>query len=261
VWAYTGSTESNHIQQRLYSCIDEWMLKMYAQSDNLVDGYTAVKTAYPEKSAMLDGVISGQTAIFNEIGNTTDVKTYRDSANTAAHFDTILDSILGNSGTAREAFDKDYAAFAAGKYYNQKVNDKDIQDFTDALAQTDLASQDISTPTAIANVLSALETRMLAAINGKMSVSGMPEADQNKIGELNTYLINQMADHSQLQAVIDDITGLSYGTDLPKKVSEYSNSYITQAAPANDKAAHPIYFDPELLRQPAVNKNNGIAMA
>jgi hypothetical protein len=214
---YNANDPTDDRQADVYGIWYQSLNKMQKQSDNLSGGYGAVKTAYPQLTALgtkLDGAAGGEQTIHTQIGATNNAAAYLGAA--TGYVNTVLDSIF--SGAERSSFDKYLTAYQEGKYYNQKQRTPNDNDFKAALALIGDTGLPAYTGGNTGAVLTYLHNAMLGKINTAMGVgtdivnsdnSNGPQ-NQTTVNNLNNDLLNQFADISEFKALLDDLVELGF---------------------------------------------------
>jgi hypothetical protein len=233
---YTNTQDGRNLQGHI---VDKWydlLCQMQVQGDNLKNGYSAVKTAYPDLTG-INNIIGGENSIHGKIDDTSNIGIYLSGAD--ADINAILNGIFGGN---RAEFNKLLDAYQKGNYAGQKVRDEDgsksaaQEAFQTALTQTGLSFDE-------------LEPAMRDAINAAMGVDGIESAKhRGAISGLNGDLVKQIGDLEETRALADDFSGLDYTNRMAPGMTysqmqefaanKYNKSGTENTVPSVTKATH-----------------------
>jgi hypothetical protein len=206
---YANNEGGNNRQTAIGNKLYDLLCQMQVQGDNLKAGYNAVATAYPNLQG-LDNIIDGQSEMRTTLETTNGPLPYLNNVNT--NVDSILNGILAD----RTEFNKYLDAYKTGHYFNQKILNTDGSKDDAEAAYTQALTALGFTPTgSIDTDLNTIQAEMLTQINGAMGITSIGNANHRAaISGLNNDLIMEIQDLSQLQALVDDVTGpyLHYDT-------------------------------------------------
>jgi uncharacterized repeat protein (TIGR02543 family) len=247
------------------SNIDDAIIKLYSQSKNLSAGYNAVADEYDASNPIFGELADKEDAYRVKMESVVNPVDYVDTI-TGSSIGGILDTIFGNSGAERSAFDTEFNAYKLGSYYTQTNRDNTMPAasaaFENALSGiSGLPSIQKNQFEIISNapaILSVLKSKLLTKMDTAMGVDNITNStNKSRVTELNGYLLNQIGeDISQFDAMLDDYQDIGI---------EPSNFYWNGISQADEQKSEFLAadFNPQMLKQQQeqTNKRVGALLA
>jgi hypothetical protein len=201
-------------------------MNMRNQADNFVNWFDGAEDTYPALSAKFGALKTKENEIKTAAGTATLAPVYHSAAE--GKVDGILDTVLGNAGAERTAFDKYFDAHSKGAYITQRQ-------WNGTLAAGDTKAAQVAEFVSLCGSINGLTqpavnsgsgnvTNMTAVLNelkGLMRTSltagfGFTAADTNGTAMINALITQIAEDLPQFGAFIKDMQnqGMSGGIEI-----------------------------------------------